>query len=237
MRGSLAIWGIRGIRGWKLAAWTAAATITTPTWAALIAVPDVAVVEGTPEVEIPILISSSPAEAIKDLVLRVQVEDGGPEVAVALGNPGGGIDGPSMTKINFADSVFASKPFSHEPSAGLGVTDPDPADNDAPGQFPQLIEYNVNLINAGDKVEANGTLAKVKFDLTGFVAGQVFNLYVSNTVAGPTEASDGNQPGVVPLSLTFDDGSITLQPIPEPATLTLLGMGALALCRRQQTRS
>jgi hypothetical protein len=202
----------------------------------LIAVPDVAVVEGTPEVEISILISSSPAQAIKDLVLRVQVEDGGPEVAIALGNPGG-TDGPSMTKISFADSVFVSKPFSHEPSADLGVIDPDPADNDDPGQFPQLIEYNVNLINAGDKVEANGTLAKIKFDLTGFVAGQVFNLYVSNTVAGPTEASDGNQPGVVPLSLTFDDGSITIRPIPEPATLTLLGMGALALYRRQQARS
>ncbi|MEX0655297.1 MAG: PEP-CTERM sorting domain-containing protein [Phycisphaeraceae bacterium] len=181
--------------------------MTASTSAAIIDVGDVDVTVGDSSVDVPITITTDSSEAVAETTLLVQVADGGPGL--------GSITGPAITGIDFSNSVWEATTYSTVASTGLAV-----------GDFPQLIQYEVLLdISTGEAVPADGEIATITLDTSGMELGDSYDLRVVNTKGGDSSFSGLSEP-------TVEDGSVTA--VPEPATVTLLGLGAIALLRRKR---
>jgi hypothetical protein len=176
-----------------------AAQLTTGTWL---------VPEGASNFIIPLTISTGTGETLTDMSLLVQVADGGPSL--------GSIAGPTITGIDFTGSVWDATDYSVSPSPGLAV-----------GDFNQLIGYDVSIaFGTGSPVPANGILASINIDATGYTAGQSFELKLVNTVGG-----DSSFLGAGSVNIT--NGIIQI--IPEPSTATLFFF-TFALVARHRSR-
>lgn len=128
--------------------------------------------------------------------LAVQVGDGGPQLS-NYGLPPG-TPGPAISQIGFAsDTIFSV----------AGATQSTP-----PGNIPQVWFTDVVLTGSPAYVPANGTLANITIDTTGFANGQ-FALLLSNVVPG-LQLPNGVSTDLtyqVP-NLTINNGSITIMP-------------------------
>lgn len=90
-----------------------------------------------------------------------------------------------------------------------------------------LGEYYEAVTTTGSgTVAAEGVLAYVTMDTTGFFAGRVFDFKLADTLTGDTDW------GGTPIDIT--NGTITLTAIPEPASLGLVGIAGLGLLARRR---
>jgi uncharacterized protein YjiK len=135
-----------------------------------------------------IQISVSGDAMVPGLVLYVQVGDGGPE-RTAAGIPTAGTDGPSISAVDIkTDTIF-------EEDEAIQINQDD---------LPQWTDTEIIL---DEEVEANGLLATIYIDTTGFTSG-TYDLKLSGTLAGATiGASDTDFLGVV---ADITNGSFTI---------------------------
>ena len=90
------------------------------------------------------------------------------------------------------------------------------------GSIPQLAMYSINTNSGG--VFADGLLVTLTIDTTGFTFPGSWPLQLQSTLNGSSDFA------TMPAEII--DGSITL--VPEPATMSLIGLGGLTLLRRRK---
>jgi len=118
--------------------------------------------EGANIIQVPVSIAGG--DPVTDMVGVVQVGDGGPLV--------GGSNGPTITAVSYAGSVWAAAPGGFANSATVTL----PA---------QIYDPNVSLKVAGQKVSGSGLLFTLTFDVAGFNPGR-FELKLAGTRGGDT---------------------------------------------------
>ncbi len=89
------------------------------------------------------------------------------------------------------------------------------------GSIPQVAMFSITT--ATGTVSASGILARLEIDTTGYFGDQTWTLALDATHNGTTDFA--------PAAATITDGAIN---IPEPATLSLLAIGGLAMIRRRK---
>ncbi len=100
-------------------------------------------------------VSVTGGDLVSGVNLYAQIGDGGPELA-NYGLPAGQ-DGPSITAVDLKTAtVFASVP---DPAVNLG-------------SLPQVAVWSLGIAAQGGKVPAQGRLATLTIDTTGFAAGR-----------------------------------------------------------------
>jgi hypothetical protein len=178
----------------------------------------------TPNQKIALYVTGGDAIAAADLL--IQIGDGGPErvnfppltagtdapgVPLPIGLPNANLENPTFGPDT---GIFASTPNGGQ-FDGLG------------GSIPQLIGLSI-LTDTGT-VAANGLLATLMIDTTGFTSG-TWDLMLKDTLAGNTVfwSESANQ-----VPLTIVNGSLTI--VPEPTAIVLVltaSLGLFALRRR-----
>jgi len=157
--------------------------------------------EDTPGQWIEILVSNG--GQVAGCNFNAQIDDGGPA--------SGGTLGPIITSVDLEGSLANPTIF---------------FDNNMPqndlGSVPQLAMYSI-LADSGT-VLADGVLARLEIDTSGFFGDQTWTLALGATLNGPTDFA--------PTQINITDGGIH---IPEPASLALLSLGGLAIIRKRKT--
>jgi hypothetical protein len=181
--------------------------------AALITVESKSVPAGTSAVELNVSISGG--ENISSLALTIVVGDGGSVL--------GGSETVSITGFSLTGGIFAGLANSSGFGAGL-----EPPVNAA-------TIFNVSFTGDGVNVPADGLIGVLSLDISSRSAGDVVTIFPTD-LSVPTAAA--NSEGVE-LGLEFANGSVTIEQvsgvIPEPATMTLMGLVGLAgLARRRR---
>ncbi len=141
-------------------------------------------------------ISVSGGDPVYGVNLNVQVANGGPE-AEATGHlpPGAGIDGPAITAVDLLNGTI------------LQANNDGQVDALDRGEWPQLA-CSFALTNEGT-VSADGVLAQLTFDTTGFYGGTCA-LRLGKTLNGPTDFS-GDPATITDGLLVVDPLETTLQ--------------------------
>jgi len=128
---------------------------------------------------------------------------------IAGGGPAyGGEFGPAITAVNMeTGTVFAGQA----------------EDANDIGSLAQMATYSI--VTTSGTVLADGLLATLTIDTTGFTTpGSTWTLELGQTLNGPTDFA--------PTPVIITEGTIEI--IPEPTTLSLLGLIGLPLLRRQR---
>jgi len=137
---------------------------------------------------------------------NAQIGDGGPEAGA------GGTPGPIITSVDLEGSA-------ENPTIFFGNNH----DQNDLGSIPQLATYSI-IAEIGT-VPADGVLARLEIDTSGFTGDQTWTLALNVTLNGPTDFA--------PIPADITDGAIH---IPEPMTMTIFALGGLAVVRRRRRR-
>ena len=190
------------------------------TEAALISVGDFSVVEGTPSIDIPVLITGG--EDIASAALWFSVGDAGPFF--------NGTETITISAVDFTTgTIWAGQSL----DTSLGLPSPGPAMQIA----------NVKLTTQNLNVVAAGLLMTFTLDLSTAEVGEF--LLLDPNLMNMTEAANG-QLVPVNLNLTFNSGSLTITSgtngsvHPEPSSLLLFAVGVVGIAgynrkRKRQT--
>ncbi len=172
-----------------------------------VSVDDVTVVEGTTSVDIPIY--GTGTQDVTDMVLALQMGNGG----TVTGNPAV----PVFSAVDLTGTVWENLSNGYATSSAFPPPD-------------EIIDLNVTAVSGSSPVSGNGLLATVTVDLTGFsTAGNAWDIHLIDDFGTTTQLLEGT--GDVTGQLT--SGSLTV--VPEPVSLTLLGVGSVALLRRRRS--
>ncbi len=165
-------------------------------------------------------ISVSGGQPVAGLEFFSQVADGGPEAEGVPGGPqtGEGIDGPETTDVD----LFTGTIFEHNnlPAARQSL-------------LPQL--FHASTVTAAGTVAAEGLLATVTIDTSGFFSGE-WGLYLGDTL--DPESTHFLSASAQTVSPQITEGLIRIGFIPEPSTLVLLSIavGLFAFAWRWRRR-
>jgi hypothetical protein len=129
-------------------------------------------------------------ELVSGVNLYAQIGDGGPELA-NYGLPAGQ-DGPSISTVDLK-------------TGGVFSNVPDPAVN--LGSLPQVAVWSLGIAAQGGKVPAQGRLARLTIDTTGFSAGR-WDVTLSDVLAGLNGGPFATDFAGMPASIT--NGSIRI---------------------------
>ena len=157
----------------------------SPVWAAVITVGDHGLLPNLPGQVIQISVSGEQDEFVNTLVFYLQVADGGPE-GVPYGGPGL-IDGPRIQDVDIL--------------SGTIFKDDNVGDYGGGPLIPQF--WDSQTFSFGSVV-ANGLLATVTIDTTGFSASDSWALKMKGTLSGDSALSG---PSVVEI----ENGFITIE--------------------------
>lgn len=141
-----------------------------------------------------IALTVSGGDVVQGLNFNLQVADGGPD-------EGGSIAGPAITAVDII-------------GAGTIFADNNTGQNDDSLNSPQL--FVTSTTTSMGTVAADGTLAFVTFDTTGFFAGSTFTLLLKDTLNGATDFAG------IPATIT--NGTLAITAIPEPSAMLYVGM-------------
>lgn len=140
--------------------------------------------------------------------------------------------GDPVAALNFVAQIGQTDPGTGQPEAGPAIEGVELltgtifegnnlGQDDTPDSSPQVIVASViteGPPDEADTVPADGLLATLTIDTTGFFAGSgAFPLLLSGTIEGDTTFADAMGEDVIP---TITNGSITL--VPEPTALASL---------------
>lgn len=182
--------------------------VACSTQAANVSIADITIAPGTASVDVPLLISSDPAEMVG--AMNISFAAGQPADAIAILNTGDEFDGTIWQGYTFPPISVAGTPSVHNAFSGAAL---------------------INFGGGGTpEVEANGTIITYQLDTSGLAAG-VYEL--NPNFANLTEARDAS---LADLTLAFSGGTLTV--IPEPSTVVLtaifgvLGLGVYIKRRR-----
>jgi len=139
----------------------------------------------------------SSGDAVAGCNFNAQIGDGGPGA--------GGTAGPVITAVDLEGGIFAGN---NDGQVDLG-------------SIPQVAMYSITT--SSGTVSADGTLARLEIDTTGFFGDQTWTLALDSTLNGATDFA--------PTAAAITDGSIH---IPEPASMAMLALGGLAVIRRRK---
>ena len=89
------------------------------------------------------------------------------------------------------------------------------------GSIPQVAMLSITT--SSGTVFADGVLARLEIDTTGYFGDQTWTLWLNGTLNGATDFA--------PTAASITDGSIH---IPEPTSMALLILGGLAFIRRRK---
>jgi hypothetical protein len=146
-----------------------------------------------------IAIHVSGAAQISGMNFNLQIGDGGPAA--------GGTPGPVFTGLDLVDNTI----FQSDHADPLNL-----------GSIPQALTWDIVTAADGDYVAADGLLATVTIDTTGFSRGMTFPISIGNIRNGATNFV---YDGVTGVPTALADGTIII--VPEPSTLMLLSAAGL----------
>jgi len=175
----------------------------------VITVGDHFVTEGTTDYQLDVQISGG--DAITDMVAFVQIGDGGPTV-------GGSTVGPEVKSVSYTGSIWDGLAGGITPNSTIPLPD-------------LIFDPNVSANATGVTATADGILFTLTVDVSGLPVGETYDVFLSGTAGGDTQLQNMSQV----LDTQFNNGSITITEIPEPATMTLtmlFGLGSLVRRRR-----
>ena len=156
-------------------------------------------------------IDLNPNEANQEILIEVTGGDPVAGINFFL-EVGGGTSGPAITSVDLVNGTIFD-------GNTLGQS------NNGPVNTRQAAEGTLTLSGT---VTADNTLARVVFDTTGITTGS-FGLELDTTIGTTTFLDSGG--GAIATSLT----SGTINIVPEPASMAVLGIGSLALLTRRRT--
>ena len=176
--------------------------------AATISILDYSVAPGTSSFDVPVQISGS--EFVTDMAGAIFVGEGG----TLAGKP----QAPGVTAVSYAGSIWQGAATGYDTSLGNAGTN-------------EIVFADLNLKETSEAVSANGTLLTFTLDLTGFSAGESFDLSMGIAALQETTLRDDQGTTFTP---SFEDGSITI--IPEPSTLLMVFLGGLGFLMVRRLR-
>jgi hypothetical protein len=172
----------------------------------------VVVNQGATSADIPI--HSSGSGSVTDMLLVVQVGDGG----TVTGNP----PVPKINAVSLSGSVWSPE-SNYNTFSGFGPPDAPPD---------EIIDFNVEALGGVSAVPGSGLLATITLDLTGFsIAGNTWDIHLVDDFGTSTLLLEDT----TEVTGTLTSGSLTVV-IPEPASVALLG-GVMLLALRRGRRA
>lgn len=183
--------------------------------APMIVVGDHDLLENTAGQQIQIYVSGG--GNVSGLNLFVQVGDGGPELTDFF--LPAGTDGPSITSIDL------------KPIGGIfaGIGD---SQVDITPDVPQVKNSTIAMTGGGSVV-ADGLLAIITIDTTGFFAGDAVTTW-NLLLGGVLPDAGGYDTDFAGTPIDITNGSLSVVAVPEPATLGLIALGGAGLLWRRR---
>ena len=209
--------------------WAATAGIATSATIYVNDFMDSGYVEADPATWVKVPILNAPGQTL-DLMVTGGETITGAQVYLHVGNGDLVRQEPLFTSIDFAGGIF-------DTGRDVSKTGPAPGGPGPQPNFEQFLDAGIAFDNAGDTTIANGKIATVEIDASGFAAGSSFPLML--TWAGTDVYGDPST--LIGASALIQHAVLTM--VPEPTTiwqlLALLGMGVLGLFfrRRKQQAS